>query len=395
MADSSGPCAEPGNFAGDIRDHSTADGIVRQVLAIVFLLLGVLCTAGFGPPRITDGAFPPLRLDPDQVTALSRVARPPTPGARSALVVDLDSGQVLYALRPHDRLPPASTVKIMTALVVLERSAPEDVVTVSANAAGMEGSRMGLQAGESLSVLDLLYGLLLPSGNDAAVALAEHVAGSEAAFVQLMNEKAAALGMADTRFANAHGLDDPTATISAADLITVTREALAYPVFARIVASPRAEVAGRTLVNTNELLTSYPGADGVKTGTTDAAGECLVGSVAQGGHRTLVALLGSQDRYREAAALLDYAAAHWEWRRVDLPDDALAWEVGPDGRRYRLRAIQPADLLLMSWQWPLTHLGRTLDWTVPPTATLPVGTLTLSIGAQPLAHLPLAVWQGP
>ncbi len=368
---------------------------MRQVLATLFLLLAVLSTAGFGPPRITDGNYPPLRLDPDQVTALGRARRPPAPSARSALVTDLDSAQVLYALRPHEPLPPASTVKIMTALVALKRAAPGDVVTISANAAGTEGSRMGLTAGETLSVLDLLYGLLLPSGNDAAVALAEHVAGSEAAFVQLMNEEAAALGMADTRFANAHGLDNPSATISAADLITLTRAALAYPEFARIVASPRAEVAGRLLVNTNELLTSYRGADGVKTGTTDAAGECLVGSVARNGHRTLVVLLGSQDRYADAVALLDYAAAYWEWRRVDLPDDALAWEVGPDGRRYRLRTVQPDELLLMSWQWPLTQFSRKLDWTAPPTATLPIGTLTLSIGGQPLKHLALAVWQGP
>jgi D-alanyl-D-alanine carboxypeptidase (penicillin-binding protein 5/6) len=130
---------------------------------------------------------------------------------------------------------------------------------------------MELVAGETLTVEELLYGLLLPSGNDAAVALAEHVADSEEAFVELMNRRGAELGLTHSRFVNPHGQDHPEQLVSATDLVRVTREALRHPAFARMVATARHEASGRSLVNTNQLLSAYPDADGVKT-TTDNAG---------------------------------------------------------------------------------------------------------------------------
>ena len=362
----------------------------------VLLLLGVaLGSAGFGPPVITDGGYPPVHLDPDGVQALSLSRRPPLVTAAAALVVDLDSGQTLYSLRSEDRLPPASTVKIMTALVTLQRANLDDVVQVSARAAGLGGSRMGLTSGEKLTVRDLLYGLLLPSGNDAALALAEHVAGSEEAFVELMNSTAAGLGLAGTHFTSSHGMDNPGETVSAADLVALTRAALAYTAFSEIVATPAASVAGRKLVNTNHLLSTFPGTDGVKTGTTDAAGECLVASRTRDGHPLLVVLLGSKDRYGEASALLSWADSGWQWRRVDLPGDALAWESGPAGRRYRLRAAESQDVFLPAWQWPLARVDRSLYPTVPLTSTASIGTLTLTLGGSPVIQLPLAVWASP
>jgi D-alanyl-D-alanine carboxypeptidase (penicillin-binding protein 5/6) len=311
------------------------------------------------------------------------------------MVVDLSSGKTLYGLRPNDPLPPASTVKIMTALVTLEKANLDDVVEVSAAAAATEGSRMGLVTGETLTVRDLLYGLLLPSGNDAAVALAEHVSGTQDGFVAEMNRMAADLGLQATHFTSPHGLDDPSETTSAADLVTLTSAALNSPAFSEIVKTPAADVAGHALVNTNELLRTYPGADGVKTGTTDAAGECLVASVTRSGHRLLVVLLGSLNRYVEATALLDWAAEAWQWRGIGLPDDALAWTTSPGGLRYRLRTAEPRDVLLPSWQWPLAGLSRTLDSGVPITDTLPVGTLTLAFGDSAVEQLPLFVWSDP
>jgi D-alanyl-D-alanine carboxypeptidase (penicillin-binding protein 5/6) len=315
--------------------------------------------------------------------------------AAAALVMDLDSGQVIYGLRPEDRLPPASTVKIMTALVTLQRAQLDDVVQVSAKAAGMEGSRMGLTAGEKLTVRELLYGLLLPSGNDAAVALAEHVAGDEEAFVTLMNTTAAGLGLGGTHFGSSHGLDNPGETVSAADLAALSRAALAYPIFSEIVASPMATVAGRQLVNTNEMLGSFTGADGIKTGTTEAAGECLVASATRDGHRLLVVLLGSKDRYGEASELMKWADSVWQWRSVELPDNALAWEMDHAGQRHRLLVIESRDTFLPAWQWPLARVHRELNLTDPVTNTSPVGTLTLTLGSSPLAELPLSVWVDP
>lgn len=354
----------------------------------------LVCT-GFGPPILTDGSYPPLRLGPDEVAALVRLGQPPALTAVSAVAVDLDSGQTLYVHEPAASRPPASTVKVMTALVVLQHADIDDAVVVSAKAAATGGSRMGLTAGESLTVLDLLYGLLLPSGNDAAVALAEHVAGDEASFVALMNATAGTLGLSGTYFTNPHGLDDAQQVASAADLAAITKAALGYPVFAQIVATPQATIAGRPLTNTNELLGSYPDADGIKTGTTDAAGECLIASTSRDGHRLLAVVLGSQDRYADVRALLDYAAAGWWWRGAALPDNALAWEAGPEARLYRLRSSETFDIFLPAWQWPLVQPVRWIDASVPLTGTLPVGSLTWLLGNDVIATVPLVAVQGP
>jgi D-alanyl-D-alanine carboxypeptidase len=388
--------AEPGEYSHQSRQYSNAGGIARQVVALILVIGASIANLGFGPPIITDGGYPPLRLDPDMVQAAWRSDHPPDLTADAAQVVDLTSRKTLYSLRPEDKLPPASTVKIMTALVTLQRSNPDDLVQVSARAANTVGSRMGLVTGEELTVRDLLYGLLLPSGNDAAVVLAEHVAGTDTEFVALMNATATDLGMRGSHFTSPHGLDDPGETISATDLVTLTTAALAYPLFSEIVATRAADVAGHRLVNTNQLLSTYAGADGVKTGTTDAAGECLVASATgRGGHRLLVVLLGSKDRYGDATLLLDWATEGWQWRSLDLPDNALAWEISPSGRRHRLRIEGSENVFLPSWQWPLAEWNRVLDPTVPLTSTSPVGTLTLALGSSQLAQLPLSVWPNP
>jgi D-alanyl-D-alanine carboxypeptidase len=349
----------------------------------------------FGPPVLTDGGYPPLRLYPEHVAAIRALDKPPQVSARAALMVDADSGEVLYSKSQQAPLPPASTVKVMTALLALQNGGLQDRVTVSATAANTEGSRMGLAAGESLSVEELLYGLLLPSGNDAAVALAEHVSGSEEAFVEQMNVRAEALGLTQTHFTSAHGLDDPAQTISAADLITLTQAALAYPEFAEIVAKASADVAGHALTNTNELLASYPGADGIKTGTTDEAGECLAASVTRDGHRVLLALLGSTDRYGDARALLDYAAAGWQWRPLTLAGGALDWEIGPDDEPYRLRPLERREVFLPAWQWAVVSPETVLDPQVPLTATVPAGAIRLRLGSETLAQAPVGVWLHP
>ncbi len=366
----------------------------RLLLACWIFIVG-LASAGFGPPVMTDGAFPPLRLGPDELARLTAMQQPPKLTAKSALLVDQDSGQTLFALHPDDPLPPASTAKLMTALVVLQQADLDDVVTISEAAAATPGSRMGLSAGQTLTVRELLYGLLLPSGNDAAVALAEHVGGSEANFVDQMNRQAASMGLNATYFTGPHGMDADGQTSSAADLLTIARAALEYPVFVQVVATQSVEAGGLALANTNELLGAYPGADGIKTGTTDAGGECLVASATRQGHRLLAIVLGSQDRYADVRAMLDFAGRGWRWTSTALPDDKLAWATGSDGRSYRLETVKTNDIFLPAWQRPLVQPVRRLEVSVPLTSTLPVGELQWMLAGEMLASAPLTVLRGP
>ncbi len=364
-------------------------------MLICLLLIAGMMGVGFGPPVMTDGHDPAVRFYPEQAAAMRRLAQTPPVSATAALVMDADTGAVRFQQRPHVPQSPASTVKLMTALVVRQRADLAAPVTVSAYAASFPPSRMGLVAGETLTVRDLLYGLLIPSGNDAAVALAEHVGGSEGGFVELMNQAAAELRLAGTHFANPHGLDEFGQNITASDLLTITRKVLADPLLAQIVSTRRAQVAGRSLENTNQLLSTYIGADGVKTGTTSLAGECLVASVMRNGHRLLVVILGSSNRYADARVLLDYALAGWQWQAVGLPADALAWAADAEGQDYRLRATESRDLYLPAWQWPLVQPVRVLDATAPLTSTAPVGSIRWMFGRELLATVPLVVWQGP
>jgi D-alanyl-D-alanine carboxypeptidase (penicillin-binding protein 5/6) len=201
----------------------------------------------------------------------------------------------------------------MTALVLLDSEwRPDAVVTVSARAAAAGGTRLGLEAGETMRAGDLLTAMLIRSANDAAVALAEHAAGSVERFVERMNERAAELGLDGTRFANPTGFDAPGQTSSARDLARLAETALGLPEFARTVALDRAQVAtveGRRfdVATSNALLGRVPGARGVKTGFTSLAGKCLVAFVERDGHRVLAVLLDAPDRWWAADAMIGEA----------------------------------------------------------------------------------------
>ncbi|MDH4181282.1 MAG: serine hydrolase [Betaproteobacteria bacterium] len=233
------------------------------------------------------------------------------PGAAAAYLVIAD-GQPLWAAEPDKPLPSASLTKLMTALVVAESARGESVVTVSRTAARATGARMGLAAGARLSVDDLLAGLLLRSGNDACVALAEHVAGSEAQFVARMNERARAWGLSATRYANACGFDAPGHHASARDLAALARRVLAVPGLARLVALEKLQITGAdgrryALANTNLLFGVVQGLAGVKTGYTSRAGHCLVAYAKRDGRDVLVVLLRGADRWWDAVAMIEQA----------------------------------------------------------------------------------------
>src|SRR5690606_15208617 len=202
--------------------------------------------------------------------------------------------------------PPASTTKILTAILALERSRLDEIVTVSRKAASTPGSTARLYPGQKIRMIDLLHGLLLQSGNDAAVAIAEHLAGSEAAFVSWMNQRAAELGALNSRFQNSHGLDKPGHFSTAYDLALISRIALVYPTFAEIVRKRTYQYEGQTWTNTNKLLWRFEGLEGIKTGTTSGAGYCLVAAASQDGMQLISVVLGSNNRWDDSSRLLSW-----------------------------------------------------------------------------------------
>lgn len=237
-------------------------------------------------------------------------------GARGAIAVDFDSAEILFAKEPQARLPIASTAKIMTALVALENADPLAVFTVSKTASTVGENSMGLTAGEKLTLKELLYGLMLVSGNDAAVAIAEGIAGSQDAFVAMMNGKASELGLKNTYFVNATGLDEDggNSYSTAYDLVIVAHYTWKnYPIFGQITSTVHHYIEateyhrGFDLYNDTNLLTTYPGVRGIKPGFTWEAGLCLVTYAENEGKRILAVILGSDDRRGEMKEILDYS----------------------------------------------------------------------------------------
>lgn len=221
--------------------------------------------------------------------------------AEAAVVMDADSGRLLYAQNPDKRLANASTTKIMTALLTLEQPNQDRYFTVDSDAIQVEGTTMGLQPGDSVTLHQLAAGMLLPSGNDAANAAAVEIAGSEEAFVRLMNQRAAELGLENTQYRNPSGLDAEGHYSSARDLATLAAHALENEDFADIVSKQEIRMAfgnppyNRSLYTTNKLLERYPYAIGVKTGYTDDAGLCLVTAAEKDGTRLIIVTLNGKD----------------------------------------------------------------------------------------------------
>lgn len=239
---------------------------------------------------------------------------PRIPSAESAVVVDGDSGAILYGKNAHVRHAPASLTKIMTALVALERGKPQDRIKIDVDIAGMwESTLMGLELGDELSLETLLYGLMLPSGNDAAIQIARHIGGSEERFAELMNERARAIGLQNSQFRNPHGLDQEGHYSTPYDLAAMARRGMEDGLFYNLSATKVWEGEGYILKNLNGLLGQYPGADGVKVGFTDNAGKCLVASATRNGHRVFVTVIRSYDPSGDSRMLLDYAFQNYQW----------------------------------------------------------------------------------
>lgn len=269
---------------------------------------------------LITNAQPVLALDSPEVNAIS------------AVLMDMQTGDVLYAKNPNLKRPPASTTKIVTGLLALEDGEPNRIVKVSPEAAKAEGSSVWLQPGEEQRLQDLVYGLMLGSGNDAARAIAEGIAGSEKDFARRMTEKARQLGATNTRFQNASGLPDEQHYTTAYDLALLTRYAMNNKKFAEIVQTKAFNLPGNTLqkerriFNHNKLLWRYQFADGVKTGYTREAGKCLVASANKNGRRLVAVVFHSKTMYEDCKNMMEFG---FEQFRVVSLDEAKFREVVP------------------------------------------------------------------
>lgn len=244
-------------------------------------------------------------------------------GARSAVLLDAESGRVLFEKNADERLPMASTTKIMTALLVCESGRMQETISVSAPAALTEGSSMWLRAGERLTLEDICYGIMLQSGNDAATAAAEALCGSTEAFSVMMNKRAELLGATDTRFKNPHGLDADGHYTTARDLAKISAEAMKNPLFEKITGTKTHHIsetkasAARTLKNHNKLLWLYDGCTGIKTGYTKKSGRCLVSSAHRADVGLIAVTLSAPNDWADHRQMLDYGFENYS-RRIIL-----------------------------------------------------------------------------
>lgn len=249
----------------------------------------------------------------------SEIVEAPTINSRSAIIYDRTSGSILFGKNENEQRKMASTTKIMTAIIVLENANLNDIVTISSKAAGTGGSRLGLRTNDKISVLNLLYGLMLCSGNDAAVALAEHVGSDLPGFANLMNAKCQSLGLTSTHFVTPHGLDNDEHFTTAYELAIITNYALQNETFRTLVGTKNYTVSingnFKNLSNTNELLGNLSGVYGVKTGFTNCANRCLVTSIKRDNMDLICIVLGAdtkKDRTKDSVSLIEYAFKNFE-----------------------------------------------------------------------------------
>lgn len=297
---------------------------MKFVRLSVLLIITLLFLATIGFSHYLPFSKSPKKINIEQTTPLfpypvkiDGFVPPPDLTARAATVIDNKTGITLYEKNPTLKHLPASTTKLMTAIVALERCLPQTVVNVGF--VQTEGTKMGLSPGDRLTVESLLYGLLIPSGNDAAYVLAYSCADSYESFITAMNKKAKELGMVNTHFANPAGYDDKFQYSSARDLTKLSRAAIANPLIAQIVKTRSVVVNDVTgtktyfLENVNKLLGVVPGLEGVKTGQTEGSLENLVTYTNREGRGVIAVVLGSTDRFGESQALIEWAYKNHIW----------------------------------------------------------------------------------
>lgn len=331
------------------------------------------------------------------LTAPAHGAEPFTVEAKGAVLIDADSGRILFGQNENEMLPMASTTKIMTALLALEMGDMSETITVGKNAYGVPGTSMYLELGEEMTLEQMLYGLMLASGNDAAVAIAEHLGGTVENFCRLMTRRAEEIGCENTIFSTPHGLPAQQHHTTAWDLALITREALKLPAFREIVSTQRASLpwAGhaynRVLTNKNRLLSSYPGAIGVKTGYTRAAGRCLVFAAEREGMLLLGVLLNCPNWFEEAEMLLDQGFRDWQMVTL-LEDGEIIREIPVENgteKSVRVRAAGNLAAPMKTDAWPDLMLELPASLPAGVEKGQKIGTASLRDGGEILASIPL------
>lgn len=343
------------------------------------------------------------------LNASADIMTEPTINSRAAIVYDRNSGQILFGKNENEKRKMASTTKIMTAIIVIENSHLDDIVAISSKAAGTGGSRLGLHTNDKISVKNLLYGLLLCSGNDAAVALAEHVGGTVSGFAELMNQKCSDLGLISTHFVTPHGLDNEEHYTTAYELAIITNYALKNDIFRKVVGTKNYTItinnSSKTLSNTNELLGNLDGVYGVKTGFTNGANRCLVTAVKRDQLDIICIVLGAdtkKDRTKDSIELIEYVFQNFEpvnikekineefnnWKlcnlsnfhiekgtsnNIELQLDDLSYDFLPIHRNY----IDSISIYI--------YCDNTLE--APIASNSIIGYLTISINNQTVIHL--------
>ena len=269
--------------------------------------------------------------------------------AQKAILMDAQTGRVIYEKDADSRSLIASTTKIMTALIVCEQCNVLDRVRIPKEAVGIEGSSMYLKEGEVLTIQELLYGLMLHSGNDAAVALAIYCGGTVEGFVELMNDKAYRLGMAGTNFENPNGLDGPQHYSTARDLAVLTAYAMQNPIFAQTVSTKTVRIGQRSLQNHNKLLWRVDGADGVKTGYTKAAGRILVSSAQRDGRRLICVTIDDGNDWADHQLLLEDGFSRYTNQTIVRAGDVLGYRPIMGGEAEEVQLLAAEDFI-----FPLT-----------------------------------------
>lgn len=269
--------------------------------------------------------------------------------AKAYILMDVKTNRVLYSNNISQRLPMASTTKIMTVILAIESGRLDETVTVSRNASMQEGSSVYLKEGEKIKLGDLLYAIMLRSGNDAAVAVAEHLGGSVEKFAQLMNDKARSIGAVSSNFTNPHGLPDDNHYTTAFDLGLITCYALRDELFAEIVSTKRKTIPGpasenwdRVLTNKNKMLWQFEGGDGVKTGYTKKAGRCLVASATRNDWQLVSVVLNCGDMWNASAELLEYGFNNYNKLRIVNKDEPYKEIAVAKGKKKHV-AVYPAE----------------------------------------------------
>lgn len=276
-------------------------------------------------------------------------ANTPDISAASAIVMDVKTGRILYSKNMNAKKPMASTTKIMTALLALENSKPNDLVKIHKKAVGVEGSSIYLQPNEELKMQDLVYGLMLRSGNDSAVAIACQISGSTEDFVYLMNKRAQEIGALNTNFMNPHGLHHENHYTTAYDLGLISREALLNEAFNKVVQT-KVWVADREgfkyFHNKNRTLSEFIGGDGVKTGFTKAAGRCLVTSATRNGMQLVCVVLNAPNWFQDSYQLLNHAFDQYQPWKVIGKDTPLKTITVSNGKKESTKVICPEDIVI-------------------------------------------------